>query len=647
MFNKLMKKKGVGGKLFLIFALALFVMQIGYSGVYAATGVNVEGYMIGGLGGTTNVYNQLGIGGTLLPVNCVVQFIKANGSIHAPNPDGSPSGGDALLTQEAVGAGGTGSDGTFDINKSVAGPSGTLVYFRAWNSSNIASATYYGDSSTHATSTASDPPPPAPEYWEVPSFYTNVAFILSPAISNVSPIGATAAGTTITITGSNFGATQGTGKVRFKQLFGAGTSTEAATYTSWGASQVVVTNPALTNGTYEVTVTASNDTTGTWQTFYYGVPGITAAISGSPADRGATGKTITGINFGVTTGTVHFGSLTATVGTWNNTTITFTVPNNAQTGSNNVYVTNSSALDSNTVSFTVNSTMSIVCAPNSAYKGDNVSVGITGTNTYFVPSTTVSFGSNTTTTTTYVSATSLTCLVTIDASAGQGLRTVTVTTNNPYTEIITQGSAFTVNAPSFTSVTPASGAQGATLTGVAIVGTGTHFQNGVTTVAFSGTGVTGEVTNVASQTSATISVYIQPTAAITARNVVVTTGSETVTGTNEFTVTAASTGGQLIYEKAGGIMMAYPNPFNPNDKANPLKMLFNTATGEAVDIYIFDTNARIIYQRRNADPLSADRTVTWDGETSYGEVVENGLYLIRIVEDGKLVAKGKILVIKK
>jgi hypothetical protein len=145
----------------------------------------------------------------------------------------------------------------------------------------------------------------------------------------------------------------------------------------------------------------------------------------------------------------------------------------------------------------------------------------------------------------------------------------------------------------------------------------------------------------------TCDIVISTEATLGARNVVVTTGGETVTGTGVFTVTATASGGQLIYEQAGGIMMAYPNPFDPNDTANPLKMLFNTATGEAVDIYIFDTNARIIYQRRSADPLAADRTVTWDGETSYGEVVENGLYLIRVVKDGKLVAKGKILVIKK
>jgi len=286
------------------------------------------------------------------------------------------------------------------------------------------------------------------------------------------------------------------------------------------------------------------------------------------------------------------------------------------------------------------------CSP-ARYQGDtNTYVNVTGTSTHFIQGTTtaqIAGGGVTVGTVEVTSSTAAKVYITsISTSAATGGRNITLITD---TEVATGEGLFVISAPSFTSVTPASGAQGATLTGVAIVGTGTHF-GGTTTVDF-GSNITVSNISVTNATHLMCDIAISTEAATGARSVVVTTGSETITGTNEFTVNAPSTGGQLIYEKAGGIMMAYPNPFDPNDKANPLKMLFNTATGEAVDIYIFDTNARIIYQRRNADPLAADRTVTWDGETSYGEVVENGLYLIRVVKDGKLVAKGKILVIKK
>jgi len=649
--NKNLLKRSVVGKgmvqktmLIIVFGLVLCAFAspsyAAYFSFYAGCDNNLDGF------GGGKVQNQLS---SDLPVGSVIQYIYAgpDATIQPPDASGNITGDDVLLLTTSVGddipwSGFINTPGCFyngySTTYTTAGPK---IYVRAWNSSAIGSSTYYGNSALFNPNT--DPSnPPMPNDTGIATFSTNVAFVLTPAISNVSPIGATAAGSTITISGSNFGSTQGTGKVRFVPLAG-GASVEAASYTSWGSTSVVVTNPGLTTGTYEVTVTSNSGTTGTWQTFYYGISHANS-ISGSPANRGATGITISGINFGASAGTLHFGSLTPTATSWSNTSITFTVPATAATGSNNVYIT-TAAGDSNTIAFTVNSTMLIVCAPNSAYKGDTISVGITGTNTDFVPSTTVSFGSNTSTTTTYVSATSLTCLVTIDTSAAQGARTVTVTTNNPYAETIPQGSAFTINTPSFTSVTPNSGAQGSTHTGVAIVGTGTHF-GGTTTVDF-GSNITVSNISASNATHLTCDIVISTEATLGARNVVVTTGGETVTGTGVFTVTATASGGQLIYEKAGGIMMAYPNPFDPNDKANPLKMLFNTATGEAVDIYIFDTNARIIYQRRSADPLAADRTVTWDGETSYGEVVENGLYLIRVVKDGKLVAKGKILVIKK
>ncbi len=37
----------------------------------------------------------------------------------------------------------------------------------------------------------------------------------------------------------------------------------------------------------------------------------------------------------------------------------------------------------------------------------------------------------------------------------------------------------------------------------------------------------------------------------------------------------------------------------------------------------------------------------WDGQSSYGGTVNNGIYLIMVVDNGNLVAKAKILVIKK
>ena len=125
---------------------------------------------------------------------------------------------------------------------------------------------------------------------------------------------------------------------------------------------------------------------------------------------------------------------------------------------------------------------------------------------------------------------------------------------------------------------------------------------------------------------------------------IVTTG---FTGPISGTTTAPSVGPVIKYEGEGGIMVTYPNPYNPLDEANPLKMLFDAGAADVpVDIYIFDPNTRIIWQTKDTQS-SASRVATWEGETAWGEVAENGLYLIRVVKKGKSIARAKILVIKK
>jgi hypothetical protein len=286
--------------------------------------------------------------------------------------------------------------------------------------------------------------------------------------------------------------------------------------------------------------------------------------------------------------------------------------------------------------------------PNNGTQGATIpTVTIVGSNTHFGGTTTVSFGSNITVGSVSVSdATHLTCNnVVINASAATGARTVTVTTGSE-----APTGTFTVNAvgaPTISSITPNNGNQGATINNVAIVGVNTHFVNGSTTVSFGTPDITVSNILVTGPTALTCNIVISGSAATGAKTVTVTTGSEAPTGT--FTVnqnTSITPPPGAFFAHGGGIMMAYPNPFNPNDKANPLKMLFQVTAGDTVNIYIFDANGRIIYQDKDAQ-TNLLRIVTWDGESSYGGTVNNGLYLIMIVNNGKLVAKAKILVVKK
>src|SRR5262249_14447041 len=142
----------------------------------------------------------------------------------------------------------------------------------------------------------------------------------SPSITSLSPTSG-AVGTSVTITGTNFGSSQGTSTVTFN-----GTT---ATPTSWSSTSIAVPVPSgATTGNVVVTVggTASNGVSFTV------TPGITSL---SPTSGGAgTAVTITGTTFGSTQGssTVTFNGTTATPTSWSNTSIVMPVPSGATTG---------------------------------------------------------------------------------------------------------------------------------------------------------------------------------------------------------------------------------------------------------------------------------------------------------------------------
>ncbi|MGH9331934.1 MAG: beta strand repeat-containing protein [Vicinamibacterales bacterium] len=145
----------------------------------------------------------------------------------------------------------------------------------------------------------------------------------------------------VTISGSNFGATQGSSTVAFN-----GT---AATATSWSTTSIGVTvPPGATTGPVVVTVggAASNGVP-----FTVIPPPAIASAAPASAHRGET-VTISGTNFLATQGssTITFNGTTATPTGWNDTTIVTTVPSTATTGPIVVTVSNQ---PSNGLAFTV------------------------------------------------------------------------------------------------------------------------------------------------------------------------------------------------------------------------------------------------------------------------------------------------------
>jgi hypothetical protein len=250
--------------------------------------------------------------------------------------------------------------------------------------------------------------------------------VLPPSITSLGQTSG-AVGASITITGTNFGATQGTSTVTFN-------GTSAGTASAWSATSITVTVPVgATTGNVVVTVlgTASN-----------GLPfSVAPTITSLSQNAGAVAVSIVinGTNFGVTQGTstVTFnGTSAGTAIIWTTTLIRVTVPVGATTG--NVVVTVLSAA-SNGVPFTVVLPPSITSLSQTS-GAIGASITITGTNFGATQGTsTVTFNGTAAATVTSWSATSIVVTVPVGATTGNVVVTVLGTASN--------GSPFTVTSP--------------------------------------------------------------------------------------------------------------------------------------------------------------------------------------------------------
>jgi len=144
--------------------------------------------------------------------------------------------------------------------------------------------------------------------------------VAAPSISNLSP-NAAGIGSPITVSGTAFGATQGTSTITFNGI--------AASPTSWSATSITVPVPAgTTTGPVVISV---NGQTSNAVTFT-----VTPKINSLTPNSGPIGTpvTISGTSFGSTQGTstIAFNGTAATPASWSATSILVAVPAGATTG---------------------------------------------------------------------------------------------------------------------------------------------------------------------------------------------------------------------------------------------------------------------------------------------------------------------------
>jgi len=318
---------------------------------------------------------------------------------------------------------------------------------------------------------------------------------------SAAPVGAS-----VTITGQNFGSTQGT--VTFN-------GTKATSITSWSPTSIVVTVPTGATTGY-VTVTAGGVPTVISLFTVVAVPSITSlSVTSGPPGQAVT---ITGTNFGSTqsTSAVLFNGEEAGPSSWTATSITVSAPSNVTTGPVVVVV---NGLQSNGITFT--DTSAPVITSISPAKGPaKTSVTINGSlfGSTQGSTSTVTFNGTTTTPTSWASG-----KIVAPAPTGVTTGNVVVTVGG----IASNGMLFTVT-PAITSISPTSGGVG---TAVTITGTNFGTSQGSSTVKFgtkAGTPLTWSPTSI---------VVPVPSGAATG-SVVVTVDSEASNG-ETFTVTSA------------------------------------------------------------------------------------------------------------
>ena len=300
----------------------------------------------------------------------------------------------------------------------------------------------------------------------VPSTGTFFTVLPTPSITGLSPASGPA-GAVVTISGTNFGATQGASTVSFNGI--------AATVSNWGPASIVVSVPAgAATGPVVVTVGGVPSTGLSFAVL------LTPSISGlSPATGPAgTAVTISGSNFGATQGTstVSFNGIAATVSNWGPVSIVFSVPAGAATG---LVVVTVGGVPSTGVPFAVLPTPSISgLSPATGPVG--AAVTITGGNFGAAQgASTVSFNGIAATVSNWGPAS---IVVSVPAGAATGPVVVTVG------GVPSTGMSFTVLlTPSISGLSPATGPVGAAVT---ITGSNFGAAQGASTVSFNGIAAT-------------------------------------------------------------------------------------------------------------------------------------------------------------
>ncbi|MBU0629656.1 MAG: hypothetical protein KKC80_01905 [Candidatus Margulisbacteria bacterium] len=100
---------------------------------------------------------------------------------------------------------------------------------------------------------------------------------------------------------------------------------------------------------------------------------------------------------------------------------------------------------------------------------------------------------------------------------------------------------------------------------------------------------------------------------------------------------------------ASNLVRVAPNPYNPNSGA-AAKIWYWLDSAAATSIYIIDLTGTIVWQNSYSAGVpggsAGENNIDFNGKDKWGSVLGDGVYLYKIVQDGKVIGGGKMGIVK-
>jgi hypothetical protein len=102
---------------------------------------------------------------------------------------------------------------------------------------------------------------------------------------------------------------------------------------------------------------------------------------------------------------------------------------------------------------------------------------------------------------------------------------------------------------------------------------------------------------------------------------------------------------------AQGQPLNYPNPFDPGVPGSTTLISYNLSKAANLTLSIYDMFgtpvAKMNFNAGDNGGRAGYNAVPWNGKSDTGQVAGNGIYIYLLIAEGKVIAKGKLMILKR